>query len=83
MKKLLLVFGFILTVTCVNAQAKDTVPTNTEAIISINQINEVLSELKKAMTIDDLPLYELILNRLQVKINEGVVEWRKKLKKKP
>lgn len=62
------------------SQAKDTIPKNNEAIISIDQLNKVLSEMRKIMTIDEMPIYQELVKQTQAIANEAIIEWRKKKK---
>jgi hypothetical protein len=59
-------------------QPKDTIPKNNEAIISIDQMNRVLAEMRKVMTIEQTEIYNELLKQMQLVINEGLMEWRKK-----
>lgn len=84
MKKTITVLLLITASVFCFSQAKekaDTIPPNNEPIVSVDQINNVLTEMKKTMTIDQLSIYDLLLRQIQTEINLGVIEWRKKLKK--
>ena len=92
MKQLFLIAAIIFSVT-VNAQVKeagksespkvsktDSMPGNDVGIVSIKQMNEVLAMMRKEMTIEEAPLFELIKNKMQAVVNEAILEWRKKKK---
>ena len=55
-------------------------PGNDVGIVSIKQMNEVLAMMRKEMTIEEAPLFELIKNKMQAVVNEAILEWRKKKK---
>lgn len=81
MKKTVLIISILFFWVAVAAQKKDTLPPpipDTVMIVTNKQINEVLAVMRKAMSIDEVGLYDLLVRELQKAVNEGVIRYRKR-----
>lgn len=77
MKKLFTILLLVITVS-VNAQKDTTEVADSIPLVTIKQINDVLTEMRKLMTIEEYNLYMELRHWLQAKINDAIAERKKK-----
>lgn len=81
MKKTVLIISVLFLTVAAAAQKKDTLPTpvpDTVMLVTNKQINEVLAVMRKSLSIDEMPIYNLLVQELQKAVDEGVIRYRKK-----
>lgn len=81
MRKTIIATSLILATIFCKAQTKDSVVVNDSIpVLSINQVNNVMNQLQKVMTIDQGNLYKYIISLFQAEIDKSIADKKKNKK---
>jgi len=80
MKKTILLLTIILVSFFLQAQKKDSIPpvSDTAELVSIKQINEVLTTMRKNLSLEEAGIYQLLLNECNRIIMEARIKRSKR-----
>lgn len=84
-KKTVLIILILFLTVAAAAQKKDTIPPKPELpvpdtvmLVTNKQINEVLAVMRKNISVEEIAIYNILVQELQKAVNEGVIRYRKR-----